>query len=109
MSALAGNLLATHLVQAQTSRVYFTEPKDGAVVTSPVTVKFMVEGKKIGALGDMNPALGHHHLIINGPALSQTIQIEVRAKEGMTTGALTAPPLLGGFSDARRPAQSARL
>ena len=50
-------------------RVFFESPADGATVTSPVKVKFGLEGMKIAPLGDMAEKNGHHHLIINGGAV----------------------------------------
>ena len=48
-------------------RVSFAEPKDGAKVTSPVKVKFAVEGMKIRPAGQAaNERIsGHHHLFID--------------------------------------------
>lgn len=56
-------------------RVYFIEPKDGAVVENPVRVKFGLEGYALKPAGDMSPAAGHHHLLIDGapPAKGETI------------------------------------
>lgn len=49
--------------------VGFVEPKDGAAVTSPVKVKFAVDGMQVAPAGDMSAGTGHHHLIIDGKAL----------------------------------------
>jgi len=46
--------------------VSFLEPKDGATVTSPVHVKFAVEGKKVMKAGKVVKGTGHHHVIIDG-------------------------------------------
>ena len=54
--------------QAQ-ARVYFVEPKDGATVTSPVHVKFGVDGMSIAPAGTMTDGTGHHHLLIDGKPL----------------------------------------
>ena len=51
------------------ARVYFIEPKDGATVTSPVHVKFGVDGMSIAPAGTMTDGTGHHHLLIDGKAL----------------------------------------
>jgi len=58
----------TQMTAPVAAGVYFANLKEGAVVTSPFVVQFGLQGKQIGPLGDMNPELGHHHLIINGPA-----------------------------------------
>ena len=49
------------------AKVMFTEPKDGAVVKSPVALKFGVEGMAVKPAGTQDAGTGHHHLII-GPA-----------------------------------------
>ena len=47
------------------ARVYFVEPKDGATVTSPVHVKFGVDGMSVAPAGTMTEGTGHHHLLID--------------------------------------------
>lgn len=47
------------------ARVYIIEPSDGATVSSPVTVKFGVEGMDVAPAGSDKPNTGHHHLIID--------------------------------------------
>ena len=49
------------------ARVFFVEPKNGAMVTSPVHMKFGSEGIEIGAVpaGDVTtvrPGIGHYHI-----------------------------------------------
>ena len=46
--------------------VFFVEPQDGATVSSPVHVKFGLEGMDLKPAGDMTPDTGHHHLLIDG-------------------------------------------
>jgi hypothetical protein len=53
------------------AKVFFVEPKDGAKVSSPVHVKFGVEGMDVKPAGDATPNTGHHHLIINGSSIEQ--------------------------------------
>ncbi|MDR5854038.1 DUF4399 domain-containing protein [Caballeronia sp. LZ062] len=56
------------------SRVYFVEPKDGATVTSPVHVKFGMEGMTLAPAGTMTEGTGHHHLLIDsGPLPKGTV------------------------------------
>lgn len=57
--------------KSSTQRVFFIAPEDGATVTSPVKVKFGLEGMTIGKLGDMTPGTGHHHVIVNGSAMEK--------------------------------------
>lgn len=47
------------------AKVIIIEPKDGAVVSSPVTVKFGIEGMEVAPAGSDTPNSGHHHLIID--------------------------------------------
>jgi hypothetical protein len=47
------------------AKVWLIEPKDGAVVKNPVTVKFAVEGMKVAPAGTDEPDSGHHHLLID--------------------------------------------
>lgn len=48
------------------AKVSFTEPADGATVTSPVHVVMAVEGLTVNPAGVLMPATGHHHLIVDG-------------------------------------------
>jgi hypothetical protein len=66
MAALAMALVAG---AAAAQSVDFTEPKDGAVVSSPFKVKFAVTGMEVKPAGTMDNNTGHHHLIINGDSL----------------------------------------
>ena len=55
---------------AKKGRVFFVEPKNGAVVTSPLHMKFGAEGIEIAAVppGDVTttrPGIGHYHLGID--------------------------------------------
>ena len=63
-------LLAISTVLAQTpapdgANVYFIEPKDGAEVSSPVTVKFGLSGMGVAPAGVEKAKTGHHHLLID--------------------------------------------
>lgn len=48
------------------AKVFIIEPKSGAEVASPVTVKFGIEGMEVAPAGTDKPNTGHHHLIIDG-------------------------------------------
>lgn len=60
--------------------VSIVEPADGAVVASPVTVAFAIEGMSVAPAGTFDPATGHHHLLIDVdlPALDQPIPADER-------------------------------
>jgi Domain of unknown function (DUF4399) len=47
------------------AKVSFIEPTDGATVTSPVTVKFGIEGMEVAPAGTDKPNTGHHHVLID--------------------------------------------
>lgn len=71
-AASTGALLAAgSAAWASEGRAYLIEPKDGATVSSPFTVKFGVEGKTVAPAGDMAPNSGHHHLIIDGAPIAK--------------------------------------
>ena len=60
---------------AKRARVFFVEPKNGAVVTSPVHMKFGATGIEIAAVppGDVTktrPGVGHYHLGIDESCLT---------------------------------------
>ena len=50
----------------QAPRVYFVEPVDGAVVSSPFPVRFGLEGMRVAPAGVDEPGSGHHHLHRHG-------------------------------------------
>lgn len=57
------------------ARLYFIAPTDGAVVESPVTVKFGLEGMGVAPAGIDMKNTGHHHLLVDTdlPPLDQPI------------------------------------
>ena len=62
------------------ARVFFISPVDGATASSPLTVEFGIEGMTVVRAGDMTPASGHHHLIVDAdlPDLGQPIPADAR-------------------------------
>lgn len=65
-------MLITAMARAHTpppeSRVYFINLTDGAVVTSPPTIKFGIKGFGItaaGTRGKIRHTAGHHHLLLD--------------------------------------------
>jgi hypothetical protein len=62
-----GGFAAAQSKPAAKKRVFFVEPKDGSIVTSPVHMKFGSEGIEIAAVppGDVTtarPGIGHYHI-----------------------------------------------
>jgi hypothetical protein len=69
LAALALTLCAGTALAADPSSAtaYIVSPKDGATVTSPVTVVFGLSGFGVAPAGTMREGTGHHHLIIDRP------------------------------------------
>jgi hypothetical protein len=93
--AAIGMFLAAGAAAAQS--VDFTEPKNGAVVSSPFKVKFAVTGMAVKPAGDMSDNTGHHHLIINGDSMKVGESIPFDEKhlhfgKGQTETDVTLPP-----------------
>lgn len=99
-------MLLAGLVAAQLPRtkapentiVYFQSPKDGEIVSSPVTVLFGLKGMGIAPAGVNHPNTGHHHLLIDvekvpdlDAALPATDNIH-HFGAGQTETELTLPP-----------------
>jgi hypothetical protein len=65
----AHNVLANnyYLINSSEQRVYFVEPKDGAVVGTEVKVVMGVQGMEIKPAGTIGENTGHHHLLIDAP------------------------------------------
>ncbi len=71
-SLVLGLFVPAHGVLAQLrseapagSSVYFVSPANGAVVSSPVTVRFGLSGMGVAPAGVEFPGTGHHHLLID--------------------------------------------
>ena len=47
------------------AKVFIVSPKNGATVTSPVTVKFGIKGMTLAPAGTKDANTGHHHLLID--------------------------------------------
>ena len=47
------------------AKVTILEPANGATVSSPVTVKFGIEGMELSPAGTEKAGSGHHHLLID--------------------------------------------
>ena len=94
MAALAMTLVAG---AAAAQSVDFTEPKNGAVVSSPFKVKFAVTGMEVKPAGTMDSNTGHHHLLINGDSMKvgESIPFDethLHFGKGQTETEVTLPP-----------------
>jgi hypothetical protein len=47
------------------AKVYFIEPKDGAEISGPVTVKMGLVGMGVAPAGVEKKDTGHHHILVN--------------------------------------------
>lgn len=77
--------------------VYFIEPADGAVVSSPFKVKFGLLGMAVKPAGEQMVGTGHHHLLINqaGIEAGQIIPVDethIHFGKGQTETELKLPP-----------------
>ena len=57
---------------AQGAKAYFIEPKDGAEVTGPVRVVFGLAAMGVAPAGVNQAGTGHHHILIDDPAVDFT-------------------------------------
>ncbi|WP_264211320.1 DUF4399 domain-containing protein [Leisingera thetidis] len=53
------------------AKVFFVNLKDGDTVTSPVTVVFGLSGMDVAPAGSGQENSGHHHLLIDRPAIGE--------------------------------------
>lgn len=97
---VAGSALAAGLPRSTApaeAAVYIISPKDGAVVTSPVTVRFGLSGMGIAPVGVVMAGTGHHHLLIDAelPPLDQPVPADERHLhfgKGQTEASVTLAP-----------------
>lgn len=65
----------------ETARSYIVEPEDGAVVSSPVTVRFGLSEMGVAPAGVEKENTGHHHLLVDHeslPALDRPLGPDVQ-------------------------------
>ncbi len=60
---------------AEGAFVYFIEPMDGAVVTSPCRVVFGLKGMGVAPAGVEKSKTGHHHLLIDVESIAMDLPI----------------------------------
>ena len=77
--------------------VYFISPADGAVVTSPFTVRFGLRGMGVAPAGVDFPNTGHHHLLIDTDVTDWTQPLPANDHvlhfgKGQTEADVTLPP-----------------
>jgi hypothetical protein len=82
---------------AVSGRVYIVSPENAAVLTSPVTVAFGIEGYAVAPAGSYEANTGHHHLLIDTglPSLDQPVPADanhVHFGKGQTETTLELAP-----------------
>ncbi len=63
--SLSAAVLAGPTPAPEDARAYIISPQPGAVVTSPVTVVFGLEGLGVAPAGTDTAQTGHHHLLVD--------------------------------------------
>jgi hypothetical protein len=66
--AATGAFAQDRMASPADAQVYIISPKDGAKVSSPVTVQFGLKGMGIAPAGVKIENTGHHHLLIDTDA-----------------------------------------
>jgi hypothetical protein len=79
------------------AKVYFIEPKNGAELAGPVTVKFGLSGLGVAPAGVEKANTGHHHVLIDQKLADYKSPIPADDKHkhfggGQTETTLTLPP-----------------
>ena len=94
---LLSNAAVAGTASAKGAKAYIISPADGATVSSPVTVKFGLDGMEVAPAGTDKPNTGHHHLLIdtNLPAMAKPIPSDTNHKhfgKGQTETKLELKP-----------------
>jgi hypothetical protein len=79
-AALASLAVWARTAAPKDAELYFISPSDGAIVTSPVIVRFGLKGMGVAPAGVAFDNTGHHHLLIDTrlAALDQPISKDDR-------------------------------
>lgn len=94
---LAATLFACAAAAAAASSVRFAEPTNGATVSSPVKLRFVLQGMTLAPAGDVVANSGHHHLLIDtGPvSVGEVIPSDathLHFGDGRTEAEVALPP-----------------
>ena len=68
-SSIASASPASQSSSPEGAIVYIISPVDGAVVNSPVLIRFGLKGMGVAPAGTDRANTGHHHLLVDGEAL----------------------------------------
>jgi hypothetical protein len=61
--------VSAEFVMPTSGKVFFSEPADGATVSSPVKVVFGTDSVGVNPAGELKANTGHHHILINKGAI----------------------------------------
>lgn len=95
VTALAVDLPRNH--SPKDVELYIISPRDGEIVTSPVTVRFGLRGMGVAPAGLAMENTGHHHLLIDAPPPAFNLPIPADANhvhfgKGQTEAQVTLAP-----------------
>jgi hypothetical protein len=68
-SGMAAALAPQQSSSSADASVYIITPEDGAIVSSPVLIRFGLKGMGVAPAGTDRENTGHHHLLVDGEAL----------------------------------------
>jgi hypothetical protein len=71
LACAPGLALAQGTPAPEEAEVYFIDLEDGATVSSPLIVRFGLAGMGVAPAGTEKEMTGHHHLLIDRPALGE--------------------------------------
>jgi len=79
------------------AKVYLIEPKNGAELKSPVKVLFGLSGMGVAPAGTQKDNTGHHHLLIDNPAIDANVPLPATEQilhfgNGQTEATVTLKP-----------------
>jgi hypothetical protein len=98
--AIVGVAMAGETPAPDSAKAYFINLKDGDTVSSPVLIRFGLSGMGVAPSGTEAPNTGHHHLLIDAPALegdalNEAIPVDsghVHFGKGQTETSVTLAP-----------------
>jgi hypothetical protein len=80
---LIAPMLALTALPAAAAEAYFIGLSDGAVVSSPVTVRFGLKGMGVAPAGTEKDGTGHHHVLIDRAAWGMGPDDATSAADGL--------------------------
>ena len=97
LAAMSGFAIAGDTPAPPDAAVYFIDPSDGDVVSSPVLVRFGLKGMGVAPAGTEKAKTGHHHLIVDTdlPSFDEPIPSDEKHRHfggGQTETLVELPP-----------------